>query len=216
MNKKRIRIKRKDGVKQRYWKNQGAFTKAHDTDPTELIAVKKFGIENLENLKRLGGGRDREVFALNEDKVLKIAKAPSGLSQNDMESDLGSFYFEDKDRLEHQETGKDYVVTERVDRDDKITRQYLKPLQELTQEDVDERSSKAQDAFNKIGREDLLNYDLALGDLKRPSSWGVRDGRPVIIDAGVLSRHTILPLPKTHEFNKKEWEEIKLQRRSLK
>ena len=209
MKKHKVWIKRVDNIRQRYLKNQSAFTQATKKNPTDLIAAQRFGAENIKKLEKIGEGRDRKVYALDDDKVLKIAKNPAGLAQNEQESDLRYI-----DNLEFEEQGKDYVVTERVPRNDSKIKKFLAPLKDLSQIDAEKHSSEYQDALEKINKSDLDNYNVAMNDLKRPSSWGIKNGEPVLIDAGALSIQATNK--DAHEFDKKEWQEVLQLRRQHK
>ena len=72
---------------------------------TNMSAAKRFGGKNLKGLKKIGSGRDRNVYALDKDKVLKVAKNPGGLTQNTSESNI-----EYLEMGKHYETGLDYTV----------------------------------------------------------------------------------------------------------
>jgi hypothetical protein len=211
---KRYKVKRwkqKHKVGKKNYK--GIFTKATRTPATELVAIQKFGAKNIKKLKKLGGGRDRNVYELDKNSVLKIAKNAKGLTQNDAELDLGSHYFDDDDRLDVQEAGRDYVVTEKVGRDIKIVNKFLKPFKEFNQIDFEKKTSKLQDTFHKADKGEFLNFPLAYNDFIRPSSWGVRDGKPILIDAGALNIEAISEWVSTPE--KEEWEEVEAQRRKF-
>jgi hypothetical protein len=64
------------------------FTPFRYNDASKMTAARRFGGQNLKRLKKLGQGRDRTVYALDKDKVLKVAKNPGGLTQNTYEKDL--------------------------------------------------------------------------------------------------------------------------------
>ena len=211
-------------------------------DVDSFTAAERFGGKNLQKLKKLGSGRDRIVYQLDKDKVLKVAKNIGGLRQNIPEKDLDNYL----QYIKHYETGKDYVVMEKVDKPNKAT---LKLLQDLKKEPSSAWASsgltpKERDVLEKHGYSDLANYDISSGDLKKRSSWGEKKGKPVLIDAGVLTgdeslrnpynekrirsslRHwknmdpnTILPSVKrymdTAEVELKEWDEIRKERKEF-
>jgi hypothetical protein len=171
-----------------------------------FTAAERFGGANIKRLKRLGAGRDRVVYQLDKNKVLKLAKNPTGLKQNEPERDLDNYL----GYIKHYETGKDYVVMEKAEKPGKETKAFLKRLREVGNEPPSVRSgwsgsrrpiswneyvTKKQEALRntleKEGHSDLLNYDYAEGDITKKSSWGEKAGKPVLIDAGGLSKEGI-------------------------
>ena len=214
MTKRRIRIKRKDGIRQRYWVGRRNYSSFMRADPSELIAYKRFGKQNLQQLPRLGRGSDREVFALGKDKVIKIARTPRGLAQNEQERGLNDYFLPDDRKLNVFETGKDYVIAERAERNDKELRKFLKPIQKFSINDFDNKTGELQDAMEQLGLSDYLNHDLAWNDFKAPRNWGLIKGNPGLIDGGTLSQSSI-EKEKIYPLHKQEWEEIKRERRRL-
>jgi len=75
----------------------------------KITAAKRFGLKTISKLKVLGQGADRKVYALDKNKVLKVATNLRGLRQNAYEETLWK-----EGQIKHYETGKDYVVMERV------------------------------------------------------------------------------------------------------
>jgi hypothetical protein len=55
---------------------------AEERKVEDFTAAERFGGANIKRLKKLGAGRDRVVYQLDKDKVLKIAKNVGGLRQN--------------------------------------------------------------------------------------------------------------------------------------
>ena len=211
MTKRRIRIKRKDGIRQRYWVGRRNYSSFMRADPSELIAYKRFGKQNLQQLPRLGRGSDREVFALGKDKVIKIARTPRGLAQNEQERGLNDYFLPDDRKLNVFETGKDYVIAERAERNDKELRKFLKPIQKFSMNDFENKTGELQDTMEHLGLSDYLDYDLIWNDFKAPRNWGLIKGNPGLIDGGTLSLSSIKK-EKPHPYNK-EWEEIKREKR---
>jgi len=76
---------------------------------SKMSAAKRFGGRNLKGLKKLGSGRDRNVYALDKDKVLKVAKNPGGLTQNTGEQDI-----EFLGMGKQYESGLDYTVMKKT------------------------------------------------------------------------------------------------------
>lgn len=114
------------------------------------------------------------------------------------------------------ETGKDYVVAEYVPRNDSVARKYLKPLQEFSQVDFENKTSALQDTLEKMGLSDFMNYDLLWNDFKAVRNWGVRpDGTPVLIDEGVLTKE-VTSGSKISDMVQKDWNDILRMRKGAK
>jgi len=86
--------------------------------------------KNLARLERLGQGRDRTVYALDKDKVIKVAKNPGGLTQNMSESELDW----PTGQIKHYETGLDYAVMERAQPPGEATKTALRHLKKARDE----------------------------------------------------------------------------------
>lgn len=153
------------------------------------------------NLKHLSSGSSRIVYLTPDKTVLKLAKNDRGLAQNKVESNpkMKSKYL--NKILGH---AKNNAWIE-VDYLDKIT---TKDFEEMTGLDFDEfgeslryglksvsgNSDKDKpENFDKIEKTKIYKemkdlgkkWKLMPGDLARISSWGTKDGKPVLIDAGL-------------------------------
>jgi hypothetical protein len=180
---------------------------------TNKIVAEKLDIDTVKD-KRQKGGTTRDVYNI-DGKVIKVAKNPRGLQQNESvgfgdQPILGSFL----PRL--YEKGKDYIVVENVPRNDKELRKFLKPLQDFTQRDFDLRTSELQDVLSKMGLTDFMNYDLLWNDFKAFRNWGQREnGEFVLVDEGALN-NKITATSEIPDWAKTEWEQIKTKRRNIK
>jgi hypothetical protein len=165
------------------------------------------------DLKKIGAGSDRRVYALDdeyhtlkacetsqtggcESKVVKVAKNKRGLEQNIYESD--SFL----DIMpEYHEGGADYVVVERADKDDKRSRKFLKPLIDfghvISRPMTDHDSRRLHEFADEIGKIDeeygtdmsdiVANYDFIYADIVRSKNWGWKDDMPKLTDKAAIS-----------------------------
>ena len=201
------------------------FARSYNPKLEEVTAARRFGGKNIQQLPKLGEGRDRNVFELPEqDVVVKIAKNPGGLIQNIHEGDYVAPV------VEIEEKGKDFVVAKKADLPSEKTKVMLKDLKKFNQQDFDNKTEELQEVLDKHGLSDLMNYDVAYGDLTRKANWGEVEGEPVLIDAGTLNKQVILedfrlkdirkkaydPDEKNQEFYRiqlKEWEDIKRERK---
>ena len=190
------------------------------TDP-EMTAAEKFGGRNLKRLKKIGQGRDRNVYALDKDKVLKVAKNPVGLQQNIPERDLDSYL----GKVKHYESGADYVVMQRADKPGKATTNMFRRLKKYGIEEAGDDMGKLSETFQKAKVDTgYLDYDLAIGDFRRKSNWGEVEGEPVLIDAGTLHKDSLNPKPIVQGYKvikpipkylTDEWQDIKQERRQF-
>lgn len=123
----------------------------------------------------IGSGSSRKVFDLGNGYVIKVAKNKRGIAQN---------------MCEYRISANDY------------SNLFAKVIQASTDFSllIMEKAYKINDIshvwkyFNVASKKELLNlkelrninkkYNLLLGDLARKSSWGIINGRPVIIDYG--------------------------------
>jgi len=155
-------------------------------ETTEKVIQNKVDLKDLKKLS--GGGSSRQGYR-TEDLVVKVAKNPKGLEQNDAHS-----WGEDQMLGEHiaklYEKGDNYIVVEYVPRNDKEVNKKLKPFQKFTAKDWENHTPELQKELEKIGLVDILNYDVLHGDFMRPSSWGMRKGtkKMVLVDEGVLNK----------------------------
>jgi len=123
----------------------------------------------------IGSGSCREVFDLGNGYVVKIAKNAAGIAQNKAEyyisrCDNSNMFAKVIDVSKNFE----FLIMERADKVYNITEIWRY---------FDVKSKKEMFALKQI-KSISQNYNLLLSDLNRQSSWGVINGRPVIIDYG--------------------------------
>ena len=171
---------------------------------TDKVARERFDIPKL---KRISSGSDRVVYEIDQNYVLKVAKTARGLEQNlhegnDMlvreglvpdvvEAGLNYVVVEKvvpikaKDLVPIYNTEGEQIGTERADR-------MFAELSRFRQADFELRSQKFLDTLYKYGMYDVTNHELLVGDFSRKSNWGIRDGRPIHIDAGTFAGESLL------------------------
>ena len=183
--------------------NQYGYEKTAGLTNLAVQFLKKSGTK-VQDLKKIPGGTGRSVFALDNDKVIKIAKMQRGLRENMNETDdfmIGNW------RPKVFEQGDDFVVVENVARADAQTRSFLKPLAKFNQTDFDNKTSELQEAMEALGLEDFLNYNLAWRDFTAARNWGkTKDGRIVLLDGGALDLTTLSK--EVPDYVNKDWQEI--------
>ena len=197
-------------------------------NPENFTAAQKFGGQNIKRLPKIGEGRDRNVFLLGPDKVLKVAKNPQGLKQNAQEQNLE--YLNDY-KIKHYETGKDYVVMEKIGPPGKETTKLLRPVRSAISNAPFSRVGASnhyikdkdhpiiQDALRTAGLDEFRDYgDVSLQDLTAQKNWGEKNGKPILIDAGGLSAEAVSQSKyKPGAFGRgymqdPEWREVRYER----
>jgi hypothetical protein len=163
-------------------------------------ARKKYAEDNLEHLS---SGSARVVYLTPSKTVLKLAKNDKGIAQNKAEANpqmkskflneiikhAGNYAWIETHYLD-KITGKEFeeMVGFPFAEFDEAIRFGLKNVSENTglkkPEKFDEVSkSGIYKEMKRIGEK----FKLLPGDLARISSWGVKNGRPILIDAGLTA-----------------------------
>ncbi|WP_411168335.1 hypothetical protein ACH36K_14575 [Clostridium sp. MB05] len=127
------------------------------------------------NYRYIGSGSSRNVFDLRNGYVMKVAKNRAGIAQNKTEYRISSI---DSSHL--------FAKVIKASEDFSIV--IMKKAYKIN--DFDE----VLDYFRVRSIEELFSlrkfknikykYNLLSGDLRRASSWGIINGRPIIIDYG--------------------------------
>lgn len=125
--------------------------------------------------KYIGDGSGRVVFDMKNGYVVKVAKNMAGIAQNKAEYKISK---NDKSRIfaEVVQASDDYyfIIMKKAE---KVNNMYYVWLYFNAWNERDFlRRYEIQEVRNK--------YNLLLGDLKKKSSWGIVDGKAVIIDYG--------------------------------
>ena len=123
----------------------------------------------------IGSGSGREVFDMENGYVIKVAKNKAGVAQNKAEYKIS---FNDNSDLFAKaiEISNDYnlLIMEKADPINNIL---------VIWKYFNVRSKR--ELFNSKELQNIKReYNLLLGDFARKSSWGMINGRPVIIDYG--------------------------------
>lgn len=125
--------------------------------------------------KYIGSGSCREVFDLGNGYVVKVAKNIAGIAQNESEYNISHY---DNSGLFAKvidvSDNFDLLIMEKAERIYNIFDLYRY---------FNVRNKRQLFRLREL-RNISRNYDLILADLDRLSSWGMIDGRPVIIDYG--------------------------------
>lgn len=175
---------------------------------TGEVFVKRLGKE-VKELTRFSGGSVRDVYDIGK-YVVKVANSPRGLEQNDMEGD--SFLEEIVPRVVEQ--GKDYVIVEKAEKNLGVIKKFLAPLQKFSVDDYTRKTSELQETFDEMGLGDVLNYDILWNDFIAARNWGIKDGKPILTDAGALNKN-ITATSTISEFVMRDWQEVLRERREF-
>ena len=164
---------------------------------TPKVARERFDIPNLEKISF--GWSDRDVYALGDKYVLKIAKSARWLAQNSYAEWLLSGDVIPK----IIEKGDNYTVFERVKtysemskQEKKIVSDFSKKVQEIGYKLRDYRGwlnrdkvNEMRDFFEESGRGTLNDYDLpslGIGDIS-PRNLGIIDWKPILLDEWTIN-----------------------------
>lgn len=174
----------------------------------EFLKIKSFaGKMKFANqyLTRIGSGSGRIVYDIDGKKVLKLAKNPKGVAQNEMESNIGRYYDVQNIVTEVFEGANDdtWIISEKAK---KVGEKRIKELTGipslntlffyLRNFESNNKGGRAIFSINpeikeQLGESDFANelldlmnnYNVNADDLGRPSSYGevLRDGQPTIV-----------------------------------
>lgn len=153
------------------------------------------------NLEHLSSGSSRIVYLTPSKTIIKLAKNDKGIAQNKAEANPGmkSKYLNPviSCAKNHSWCETHYL--------DKITEKEFQEMTKLNFDDFGEAiryglkavsgntDKEKPENFEKIAKSDIYKeikdigekFKLLPGDMARISSWGTKDGRPVLIDAGL-------------------------------
>lgn len=153
------------------------------------------------NLKHLSSGSSRIVYSSDDKTIIKLAKNDKGIAQNKAEGNpkMKSKFLNE---IIKQAKNHSWIETHYLD---KIT---VKDFKEMTDLDFDDFGDSIRyglkevsgntdkdkpKSFDKVAKSEIYKemkrigekFKLMPGDLARISSWGTKDGRPILIDAGL-------------------------------
>jgi hypothetical protein len=165
-----------------------------------------------QHLQKLAAGSSRIVYRIDNEKVLKLAKNPKGIAQNELEIRLGNDWYLEKEgiiaKVFNSDENNQWVEMEFAKKttptnfknitgvDIKILATYLriredefKGRKSWVSLDPQTREMCDENEFVASIVDFMHNYDMPAGDLGRLSSYGevIHDGHPsiVVIDFGL-------------------------------
>jgi hypothetical protein len=167
----------------------------------ETYQARKQYAEN--NLKHLSSGSSRIVYLTPDKTILKLAKNDRGIAQNEAEANpkmrskflnetikyasnfswMETYYLDKISKHEFED-----MTSLRFDDFGDSIRYALKDVSGNTDLEKPKNFAKVEKSeiykeLKRIG----LQFQLMPGDLARISSWGTKDGLPVLIDAGLTA-----------------------------
>jgi hypothetical protein len=167
----------------------------------ETYAARKKYAED--NLKHLSSGSSRLVYLTSDKKIIKLAKNDKGIAQNKAEANP-----EMKSKFLNEVIGcadnYSWMMTHYLD---KITGKEFEEMTKIPFSDFDEAIrfglknvsentglTKPKN-FDQVAKSEIYKemkrigekFKLMPGDIARISSWGTKEGRPVLIDAGLTA-----------------------------
>jgi hypothetical protein len=152
------------------------------------------------NLKHLSSGSSRIVYETPDKTIIKMAKNDKGIAQNKAESNpkMKSKYLNE---IISQAKNFSWLETHYLE---KITEKDFEKMTDIDfndfgdairygLKDVSESSKSKPKHFEEISKSDIYKemksvgekFKLMPGDIARISSWGTKDDRPILIDAGL-------------------------------
>ena len=167
----------------------------------ETYAARKKYAED--NLKHLSSGSARVVYLTPAKTVVKLAKNDKGIAQNKaetnpaMKSKFLNQIIKHADNYAWMETHYlDKITTKEFEEMSGIPFSDFEEAIRFGLKNVSENTDlKKPKNFDKVAGTEIYKemkrigekFQLMPGDLARISSWGTKDGRPVLIDAGLTA-----------------------------
>lgn len=149
------------------------------------------------NLKHLSSGSSRLVYQAPNKTIIKLAKNDKGIAQNKAEANpkmksdfLNGIISKSKDGIWIQTHFLEKITEKEFER---LTRVSFEDFGEALSHGVKKSSGKDPKAFEKTSKTPIYKemkrlcekFHLLPGDIVRISSWGTKDKKPVLIDAGL-------------------------------
>lgn len=156
------------------------------------------------NFKHISSGSSRIVYKTKDNTIIKLAKNDKGIAQNKAESnpEMKSKYLNKiikyADNYSWLET---YYLDKIIEKDfEDMTKVNFKDFGAAIKYGLKEVSGNTDKSkpknFDKVEKSDIYKemlrigkkFKLMPGDLSRISSWGTKDNKPVLIDAGLTKK----------------------------
>ena len=187
------------------------YLKRQTRQQKDVVAAEEFNLDDLEVISKRGSGRIVYQHP-DPDKVIKVATSPRGLEQN-LSVGFGDFDILGGQIAELFDKGLDYIVVEKVPRNDKVANAFLKPLKKFTPLDFKRMETALVEQMEDMGLSDFRNYNLLWNDFTAGRNWGVRtDGEVVLVDEGALN-DSVFYGSEISNWAKQDWEQVKTKKK---
>jgi len=156
-----------------------------------------------QHLNRMASGSGRIVYDMGDGTVLKLAKNPKGVAQNNVESEPFMQQYDVVAKVTESSAQDTWLVAQKAE---KMTTAKFKAINGYTFKVFKEclwayhQQSKgkntpwpseylevSEDEFYQEITDLMGNYDMPYGDLARPSTYGVVGNKVVLTDYGLTS-----------------------------
>lgn len=156
------------------------------------------------NLEHLSSGSSRIVYLTPAKTIVKLAKNDKGIAQNKAEAnpEMKSKFL---NKILRHADNYAWIETQYLD---KITGKQFEEMTHIPFSDFEEairyglknvsenKDITKPENFDEVAKSEIYKemkrvgerFRLMPGDLARISSWGTKDGRPVLIDAGLTAQ----------------------------
>lgn len=150
-----------------------------------------------DNLKHLSSGSSRVVYQAPDKSIIKLAKNDKGIAQNKAEANSkmkSEFLNQIIDKAKDGSWIQTHFLDKITEKDfEKLTKVSFKDFGDVLTYGVKKSSGSKPKTFDKISKTPVYkemknlcdNFHLLPGDVIRISSWGTKDKKPVLIDAGL-------------------------------
>jgi hypothetical protein len=152
------------------------------------------------HLKHLSSGSSRVIYITPSDEVLKLAKNERGIAQNRVEGNpkmtskfINKTLKQDKDGIWKISPFLDKITEKEFEELVKVPFKEFAEAISYGLQDVSGNSHDKPKGFSDVSKTELYRelitigkkFQLLGGDIGRISSWGVNDGIPCLLDAGL-------------------------------
>lgn len=149
-------------------------------------------------LEKIAHGSSRVVFHFSEDFVIKVAKDNKGLAQNEMEAKISENNLSITIPYHSSDKAFKWIIFKKAS---ETTLSELEKLLTIPLAEINYDMRKMKNSFKESGTcqtslkttyaEDLKllieKHNIAIGDIVKPSSWGIYNNEPKLIDFGLTS-----------------------------
>lgn len=163
-------------------------------------------LKSIGPLSKMASGSGRIPFSLGDELVVKTARMPRGMMENSMEGDWvapvpEAIWKSDDDAVSVVKRARPITAKQ-----DPEVVGLLNTLRAAISKHGGRpyASSEMQEALDALGWDALLNYDPLWGDIAK-RNIGVIENKPILLDAGILSKSILDPSAVSSTISPAEW-----------